>query len=548
MATNLSRRELILRGAYAGAALALPGGEALAAVRRRRPQRSFHCLPPADRFLPKTIFAKASFASYAPDGVTVALATDTGIELLNRTDGSRRAITGPGFTLTADAWHPDGSALIASGPGGDGTGRFLYAIDPASGSATRLLPDYPDEARAACFSPDGRKVAFTYRNRFVHQLAMADWTPGALGNPVALLPFDPASEPLLDKVISGLAWYETRSFSSDGQRLYFASDRGAGMLNVNIHFIELATAKRRKVTHDHGVLEGAVIPPDDLTLYFSGTRARESGYLTLVTGPSIPPVLGFIAEPTLHSGLAAKFLAPIGNGDLLAVDETYGMGARMIGRREEIVRKLGATGIEDWLYRTVACSMSPDGRELTVAAISAAGSHIVVLRRKPAAVPPPVAGAPTPSPYGAAPLRAAPFADVDRTVGSEYGGTARLQLGGRIESGHFRATFDNFSPDGVKVYAGDIEFETDGDRFRHTADVRRVNFDETEEADTFYRATMKVGWEDVTEGTLASRSRHGETSAAWDGTRFANVAPWRAGKRGAEPIPGSRACRNTGRT
>ena len=30
--------------------------------------------------------------------------------------------------------------------------------------------------------------------------------------------------------------------SPDGSRLYFASDRGAGMLNVSVHYIELATA------------------------------------------------------------------------------------------------------------------------------------------------------------------------------------------------------------------------------------------------------------------------------------------------------------------
>ena len=49
------------------------------------------------------------------------------------------------------------------------------------------MTDYPDQARAACFSPDGKKVAFTYLNRFVHQLCMADWTGNALASPLNLV-------------------------------------------------------------------------------------------------------------------------------------------------------------------------------------------------------------------------------------------------------------------------------------------------------------------------------------------------------------------------
>lgn len=547
MNPNLSRRELILRGAFAGAALTLPGFEAFAGVRERSPRRSVHCLAAADRFPPKSIIADASFAAFAPDGQRLALATSRGIEVLDRRDASRRTVTRPGFTITGDAWHPDGTVFVASGPAEDGSGPFLHSVDPATGVATRLLLDHLDQARAACFSPDGKKVAFTYRNRYIHQLCIADWTPGALSTPLNLIPFDPATEPLLDKLQNGLAWYETRCFSADGRRLYFASDRSAGMLNINLHYIELSTAKRRKVTNDQGVTEGAVISNDDATLYFSSTRGREAGYMTLVTGPFIPHVLGCVAESTLHKTLAERHLAPIGNGDILAVDETYGMGARMVGKRDTIVAKLG-TPIENWLHRTIACAMSPDGRELAVATISTAGSNIVIMRRRPGAVPPSVPVQTTLGPRGAIPLRTAPFADLDRTVASEFGGQAHLKISGTLDEGHFEATFDNFNADGVKVYAGSMDFDTSGGNFRHFADVKRVNYDETEEADTFYRANIKVGWEGVTDGTLDSRSRHGTTSAAWDGSTFAKIAPWRAGRRRPEPIPGSKPCPDTGRT
>jgi hypothetical protein len=546
---DLSRRELILRGALAGAALTLPGVDAMAAVRARTRKRSVHCLPAIDRFAPESVVRDCSFLTWAPDGQRLALETSRGIEIHDYRDGSRKTVTPPGFTLTADAWHRSGTLFLASGPAEDGTGPYIHAVDPATGAVVRLLQDYPGTARAACFSPDGRKVAFTYVNRYIHQLCMADWARGQLANPLLLIPFDPATEPLIDKFQNGMSWYETRGFSANGQRLYFASDRTSGMLNVNVHFIELATAKRHRVTADQGVVEGLVVSNDDSTVYFSGTRARESGFLTLVTGPAVAPVLGFVAEPTLHKTLAERHLAPIGNGDVLAVDETYGMGARMVGERRRVVDAVGSTsGIENWLYRTIACSMSPDGRRLAVAAISNVASDVVLLRRPASGVPKPKRVRRTLGPRGAVPLPKDPFPDLDRTFTSDFGGQAHIQLAGTLEEGHFRATLDNFNADGVRVLTGPIEFQTSGGNFRHSADIVRLDYDETEEANTFYRANMNVNWNGVTDGTLDSRSRHGTTSAAWDGTTFAKVAPWRAGRRTPEPIPGSKSCPDTGRS
>jgi hypothetical protein len=552
LSSNLSRRELILRGAAAGAALALPGGDALAAVRKRRPRRSYHCLPAADRFKVGALLPDCSFASFAPDGVRIALATSRGVELYDRRDRSRRTLTRPGFTLAAGAWHPDGSVLLASGPAEDGSGPYLHTVDPAGGATSRLLPDHPGAARGACFSPDGGKVAFAYLNRYVHQLGVADWANGALGSPLAPLPFDPATEQDVLKLMDGLCWYEPRGFSADGSRLYYASDRGSGMLNVNIHYLELATGRRRHVIHEHGVVEGGVISPDDATLYFSGTRARETGFMTLVTAPSIPPVLGFVAEPTLHQTLASRFLAPIGNGDVLAVDETYGLGARMVGRREPVVAKLGSA-VPAWLHRTVACSMSPDGTELAVALHSTLGSNVVLLRRSSGSVPPPAAAAATPSPRGGRPLRAEPFEPVERTVESQFGGTMALQLAGEIAQGEFRVELDRFVSDGVKAFTGSASFQTGGGGFRHVADVTRVNFDTTEEAQTYYRADMRVDWPDpaadpagspppTTGGAFDARSRAGVTAAAWDGSTFAPQGGWRAGNRSPVPVPGSKPC------
>jgi len=506
-----------------------------------------HCLPAADRFSPTDIVADCSFASFAPDGARLALATPRGIEIVNRDDGSRVTATPPGFTLSGSAWHPDGSVLLASGPAGDGSGPYLHSI--SSAGVIRLLPDHPGEARAACFSPDGRKVAFTYLNRYVHQLCMADWTGSALGDPRNLLPVDPVTDPNLDRVLSGLAWYETRAFSANGRRLYFASDRGAGMLNVSIHYIDLRTGNRARVTYDEGVAEGAVFAPDNRVLYTSTTRARDPAFLTMVSGPAVPPLLGFVAMPTLHDQLAAKRLALIGNGDVLRLDSTYGLHARIVGNRKRLAKKVNAP-VEGGTYRVVACSMSPDGTELAVAMTSAVGSNVVILERSPRAIAPAVRVRSTPTSPGSIPLSQNPIGSVDRTIPSERGGSVRLRLDGTVASGSFQMDLSNFSSDGVFVFAGSTAFATGAGGFRHTADVRRVNVEQEDEETTFYRADMQVDWRGAggaeppdTGGTLAGRSRSSNDAAAWDGATFAPQGRWKAGNRGARPVPGAGRCR-----
>ena len=545
MSATLSRRELVLSGAAAYAALAVPV-DALAAVRTRRPRKSVHCLPPEDKFKPGEVIPDCTFASFSPGGERIALATPRGIEILGRADGSRVTVTPPGFTLAPNAWHPDGTVLLASGPASDGSGPFLHAL--TTGGPVRLLPGHPGQARAASFSPDGRKVAFTYLNGFVHQLAMADWTGTELVNPLNLLPVDPQTEPILDRVMSSLAWYETRGFSPNGRRLYFASDRGAGMLNVSLHYIDLARGKRSRVTYDEGVVEGAVIAPDNDVLYAVTTRAREPAFITVASGPSIPPFLGCVAHHALHERLAARRLAVVGNGDVIAMDSTYGLHGRMVANRRKLARRLEAP-VPGAAHRFYACGMSPDGTELAIATHSVAGSNVVLVRRRPRSVPAPARVRATPSSRGAIPLTASPLRPVNRTMPSERGGQVTLNLEGEVTSGDFQMELGNFSADGVHVFSGTARFQTDGGAFRHTADVRRVNLESQEEVNVFYSADMRVDWPagtpavPVTDGTIASRSRAGNVAAAWDGSTFAPQDGWRAGGRAALPIPGARRCR-----
>jgi hypothetical protein len=349
--------------------------------------------------------------------------------------------------------------------------------------------------------------------------------------------------------MSSLSWYETRGFSADGRRLYFASDRRAGMLNVSVHRLDLAKGTRHRVTYDEGVAEGAVLSPDNKVLYSATTRAREPAFMTMFSGPAVPAFLGFVAQPTLHEQLAAKKLAMIGNGDVIAVDPTYGLKGRIAGSRRPLAKRASPSG-PGGLFRIVACSMSPDGTDLATAMISPAGSSVVLLHRPPRAVPPPVAVRATPTPPGAAPLAGTPITPVNRVMESRRGGRVTLLMSGDVANGDFSAVFENFSADGVHFFGGSASFRTGGGGFRHQADVRRVNLESQEEVRVFYEADMRVDWREpgalngaaTTNGTVASLSRSGDCAAAWDGTTFAPQEGWNAGNRGPRPVPGSKRC------
>ena len=268
----------------------------------------------------------------------------------------------------------------------------------------------------------------------------------------------------------------------------------------------------------------------------------------MVSGPAVPPFLGFAATPGLHDQLAARKLTLIGNGDVLAVDPTYGLNGRIVGNRRAIAKKLNEP-VSRGSYRVIACSMSPDGTELAAAAISAVGEHVLLLKRRPRSVPPPVAVQHTRTPPGSAPLSSQPIVTVNRGMESRRGGRVTLKLGGDLSAGSFEIGLDNFTMDAIHVFAGSALFQTAaGGAFRHAADVRRVGLESQEDELAFYRADMRVAWQGVTGGTISSRSRAGDLAAAWDGSKFAGQDGWRVGDRGPRPVPGAEPCEQKARS
>ena len=550
---RLTRKEVV---ALAAAALAAPWVEpALAARTRKRRVPSIHCLAPAERFSPAAVLADCSFASFSPDGATLACVTPNGVELRPRGGGDPRAVAGEGFRLGSQPWHPGGEYLLLPGPsGGGGPDEAACAIRADGSGRGPLLEDLPGRSRAAAFSPDGARVALTYEDEFVQRLVIADFAPGTrpgIRGRRVLLPFDPRTERQAARMMGGLAWHETRGFTPDGGRLVFASDRGSGMVNAGVYVLDLESGAIRHVTRDDGFAEGAVVDPSGRTLYYGSTRAREPGFLTLVTGPQVPPFLGFVAGPALHDTLLRGGWAPIGNGDVLAVDARTGLRARIVARREVLARAAGL-GPPDTEYRVAVCSMSPNGRELAVAVSASGRSAVVIMRRSTAAAP--VAVGPSPTPpgtsglAGSSPLAGlAPPAPVLRTFRGRFGGTLELSLSGTPESGRFEAAFQDFTDDGVVAYTGRVVFETGAGTLRHEADVRRLRGSEVGEEDAgdrgFYRASISIDGSGA-RGTMEGRSaRSGAVRAESTGGAFVPQGRWTAGRRAPVGVAGAERCR-----
>jgi hypothetical protein len=542
---ELTRRELVARGALLAGAVAVEGAIPAWATHRRGRPRSIHCLPLGDRFTPAYGLPGASFAVYSPEGLRLACNTAQGIEIRPRGGGFGAVIAPPGFRIANQCWHPDGRTVLATGPGSSGSSSTsLYAVRADGSGRTRLLTDLPGTTRAGSFSPDGTKVAFTYVDGFVHRIALGDWAdaPPRVDNPRALIPFDPRTEQDATRMVHGLAWYETRGFSPDGRLLLFASDRNGGMCNGNSYAMNLSTGSINHITRTDGFAEGGLIGIGGKVLYFGSTRAREAGFMTLFTAPEVPPFLGFVAVPALHDRVASSFMAPVGNGDLIAVDAVTGLKARLIVKREVIVKTAG-TGLGQSDHRIVACSMSPDGRDLTIAAIHPGGAGVAVMRRRRSSVPKRAKVAQTPIPPVAQPLEQLLLgaSSIRRTVPGRFGGRVALTFSGTLSQGVFEADFTSFSDEGPLGFQGPIRFVTTSGGYTHTADLRRVRNEQDEERG-YYRASLRVTNPD-TAGELESRSsRFGTLRAVISGGRFAAERRLGLSREKASGLRGTKRC------
>ncbi|MGD0873194.1 MAG: winged helix-turn-helix domain-containing protein [Bryobacteraceae bacterium] len=189
--------------------------------------------------------------SWSPDGSAIVFGSNrTGrpqIFVLRRKDGTIRQISLGDESWTQPAWSPDGKT-VAAAVGPEGHAR-IKLLPMAGGAPVDLAPDYSDVEWPA-WSPDGKTIAFgSPRNSNqriyavpaaggpvrpvtdgTHQSRHAVWRPdGALafdctcgfGTQIMLLEPGGGLKPLTNTLPHNMF----PSFSKDGSRIVFASDR-----------------------------------------------------------------------------------------------------------------------------------------------------------------------------------------------------------------------------------------------------------------------------------------------------------------------------------
>jgi WD40 repeat protein len=97
---------------------------------------------------------------WSPDGTTVALGTEAGVELWDARAGTRRKSFAVGYT-SAMTWSENGRALLTAGALPGRKGARVNILDAASGQERRAYPLPELQAHVVAFSPDGKLVAAT---------------------------------------------------------------------------------------------------------------------------------------------------------------------------------------------------------------------------------------------------------------------------------------------------------------------------------------------------------------------------------------------------
>jgi hypothetical protein len=217
-----------------------------------------------------------------------------------------------GFTVGPDrgrdlAFSPDGDTVAVFGR--RGRGRVLLLLDALHGGIAREYEVSLDQAMQPAFSPDGKTIAFHAFAKGKGDIFLLDVATGAVrnltdddaydssptfspdgraivyssqsGEVAKLFEIDVADPGRRRQLTSGPGNDEGASFSVDGKRLYFASDRDAGILDI--YSVALEDGELNRLTSVIGAATNPIAVPTrdgERVIYQAYTKGRYQLYLT----------------------------------------------------------------------------------------------------------------------------------------------------------------------------------------------------------------------------------------------------------------------------
>ena len=189
------------------------------------------------------------------------------IYVMDADGGNPQNLTNNPHGDSAPSWSPDGKRIVfMSNRDGHAIGGLptdeIYVMD-ADGSNPQNLTNNPHYEGAPSWSPDGERIAFSARRdgHFENEIALT--------YEIYVMDADGGNE---QRLTENRKNDDTPSWSPDGKRIAFASDRKGDLQNYEIYVMDTNGGNPRRLTNNRNDDRSPSWSPDGKRIVFSSNR------------------------------------------------------------------------------------------------------------------------------------------------------------------------------------------------------------------------------------------------------------------------------------